>query len=35
VLLTLNKHSEFLASLVISIDEMNGLWRMDFEQSLW
>jgi len=35
VLFTFNKYSECLASLVICIHEIVGLWRMDFEQSLW
>jgi len=28
-------HSEFLASLVICIHATVGLWRMEFECSLW
>jgi len=35
VLFTFNKYSQFLASLVISIHAAVGLWRMDFERSLW
>jgi len=35
LLFTFNKHSEFLASLVICIHETVGLWRMDFKHSLW
>jgi hypothetical protein len=35
VLFTLNKYAEFQASLVICIREIVGLWRIDFEQSLW
>jgi hypothetical protein len=32
---TFNKYSLFLSSLVICINETVGLWRMDFERSLW
>jgi hypothetical protein len=32
-LLIFNKYSEFLASLVICIEDTVGMWKMDFEQS--
>jgi hypothetical protein len=35
VLFTFNRYSEFLASLVICSNETVGLFRMDFEHSLW
>jgi hypothetical protein len=35
ILFIYNKYSEFLASLVICIHAAVGLWRMDFELSLW
>jgi len=35
LLFTFNKYLEFKASRVISVHEAVGLWRMDFEQSLW
>ena len=35
VFFTFNKHSEFLASLVVCIHETVGLCRVDCEQSLW
>ena len=34
VLFTFNIYSEFLASLVICINETVGLWRMCFEHSM-
>jgi len=34
-LFAFNKYSVFLSSLVICINETVGLWRMDFERSLW
>ena len=35
VLFASNKYSVFLSSVVICINETVGLWRTDFEQSLW
>ena len=34
VLFIFNRYSEFLASLVICINETVGLWRMCFEHSM-